>query len=110
MKTTSDEIAKFLKEVPRDGKEDRFRTPIRRNQGSCKRTSAEIKAIINEQMRRDDETTAVQLHTLLVNSRYKRSFDVTPHLAGPLQLLPANSHTEQREEAGVGCALQNVQG
>lgn len=48
---------------------------IRRRSGSGRPTkiTAEIKAIVNEYMRKDEETTATQLHALLVSCGYSTS-------------------------------------
>ena len=53
-------IAKFLKRFCKDG------TILRRvGSGRPSKITAEVKAIVEEQMRLDDETTAFQLHRLL---------------------------------------------
>lgn len=41
--------------------------------GRPSRITAEIKAIVEQQMRRDDESTAYQLHRLLINEGYQIS-------------------------------------
>ena len=61
-------IAKFLKKYRETGCIGR-----RPGSGRPSRITAEIKAIVNEQMRQDDETTATQLHTLLVSRGYRIS-------------------------------------
>ena len=58
-------IAKFIKRFREDG------TIVRRvGSGRPSKITAEIKAIVDEQMKRDDETTAFQLHRLLTEKGY----------------------------------------
>ena len=38
--------------------------------GRCSKITAEVRALVEQQMRRDDETTAAQLHALLVREGY----------------------------------------
>ena len=67
-KTSSVEIAKFLKKFNVTG------CIIRRSgSGHPSKVTVEIKVIVNEQMKIDNETTANQLHTLLVNCGYRLS-------------------------------------
>ena len=103
-------IAKFLKKYKETG------CIGRSGSGRPSKFTAEIKAIVNEQMRKDNETTAMQLHVLLV-SRVSYLSENNPSLSHLAwldlsweQLLPAHSCTEQREEAGIDPMLQNVQG
>lgn len=58
-------VAKFLKKFEETGS-------LSRRSGSGRRSkiTAEIKEIVEEQMQRDDETTAMQLHRLLTNRGY----------------------------------------
>ena len=67
--TTWQGIARFLKVYCETGS-------INRHPGSGRKTKAstEVRQIVEEQMRKDDETTAVQLHHLLETKGYKLSF------------------------------------
>ena len=61
-------VAKFLKRFEEDG------VLVRRlGSGRPFKATAEVKEIVEEQMRRDDETTAMQLHKLLVEKGYSIS-------------------------------------
>ena len=62
-------VARFLKIYKETGAIDRCR-----GSGRKAKTSAEVRRIVEEQMRSDDETTAVQLHQLLISKGYKLSF------------------------------------
>ena len=65
MKASRWGVAKFLKRFREDG------TILRRvGSGRPSKVTAEIKAIVEEQMRLDDETTAFQLHRLLTEKGY----------------------------------------
>ena len=61
-------VAKFLKHYEETG-------TIKRKPGSGQpsKVSSEIKSIVDEQMNKDDETTAFQLHSLLVSKGYNIS-------------------------------------
>lgn len=61
-------VAKFLKKFDETGSLNR-----RSGSGQPSKITAEIKAIVEEQMQRDDETTAVQLHRLLNDRGYSIS-------------------------------------
>ena len=61
-------IAKFLKKYTETGSIGR-----RRGSGRPTKVTAEIKAIVEEKMREDDETTATQLHSLLISRGYNLS-------------------------------------
>ena len=61
-------IAKFLKKYKETGSIGR-----RPGSGRPSRITSEIKAIVEQQMRKDDETTATQLHTLLSDHGYSVS-------------------------------------
>eukprot|EP00731_Ephydatia_muelleri_P038430 Em0758g5a len=69
MLATRQGIWKFIKKFNSDGK-------IGRRLGSGRKTNiiSEIKAIVNEQMKKDDETTASQLHALLISRGYYLSY------------------------------------
>ena len=54
------------------------RTP---GSGRPSKITAEVKALVERQMRHDDETTAAQLHVLLVRSGFKNSITV-PNISG----------------------------
>jgi transposase len=58
-------IAKFLKKYEETGSIGR-----RPGSGRLTKVTAEIKAVVEEQMRKDDETTAMQLHALLTSRGY----------------------------------------
>ncbi len=65
MKASRWGVAKFLKQFREDG------TILRRvGTGRPSKVTAEVKAIVEEQMRLDDETTALQLHRLLTEKGY----------------------------------------
>lgn len=65
MKASRWGVAKFLKRFREDG------TILRRvGTGRPSKVTAEVKAIVEEQMRLDDETTAFQLHRLLTEKGY----------------------------------------
>ena len=65
MKASRWGVAKFLKRFREYG------TILRRvGSGRPSKVTAEIKAIVEEQMRLDDETTAFQLHQLLTKKGY----------------------------------------
>ena len=65
MKASRWGVAKFLKRFVDDG------TILRRiGSGRPSKITAEIKTIVDEQMKRDDETTAFQLHRLLTEKGY----------------------------------------
>jgi len=61
-------VAKFLKKFEETGSLSR-----RSGSGRPAKTTAEIKDIVEQQMQRDDETTAVQLHHLLSSRGYSIS-------------------------------------
>jgi transposase len=61
-------IAKFLKKYEETGSIGR-----RPGSGRLTKVTAEIKAVVEEQMRKDDETTATQLHALLTSRGYSIS-------------------------------------
>ena len=65
-------IAKVLKKYRETGCVGR-----RYGSGRPSKITTEIKAIVNEQMRKDNETTATQLHTLLVSCGYRISLRTT---------------------------------
>ena len=67
-------ITKFLKKYKETGCIGR-----RSGSGRPSKITAEIKTIVNEQMRKDDETTAMQLHTLLVSRGYGISLRTILH-------------------------------
>ncbi len=58
-------VAKFLKRYRETGTIDR-----KAGSGRPSKITAEIRALVEEQMRADDETTAVQLHAFLVREGY----------------------------------------
>ncbi len=59
--------------------------------GRPSKATAEIKRLVNQQMKLDDETTAVQLHRMLTDKSLAISlrtillYVAGPHLAGPLE-------------------------
>jgi transposase len=61
-------IAKFLKKYEETGSIGR-----RPGSGRLTKVTAEIKAVVGKQMRKDDETTATQLHALLTSRGYSIS-------------------------------------
>ena len=61
-------VAKFLKKFEETGSLSR-----RSGSGRPTKITAEIKEIVEQQMQRDDETTAVQLHHLLSSRGYSIS-------------------------------------
>ena len=67
--TTRQGIARFLKVYCETGSIDQ-----RPGSGRKTKASTEVRQIVEEQMRKDDETTAVQLHHLLETKGYKLSF------------------------------------
>lgn len=65
MKASRNGIAKFLKKYEKTG------TVARRpGSGWPSKVTGEVKKIVEQQMRDDDETTAHQLHALLNNKGY----------------------------------------
>ena len=72
LKASCVEIVKFLKKYRETGCIGQ-----RPGSGRPSKITAEIKVIVNEQMRKDDETTATQLHALLVNCGYCISLRTT---------------------------------
>ena len=68
LKTSKWGIALFIKRFQVDGVLTR-----RVGSGRPSKVTAEVKAIVEEQMRQDDETTAYQLHKLLVDKGYNIS-------------------------------------
>ena len=61
-------IAKFLRKFEETGSIGR-----RPGSGRPSKITAEIKALVEDQMRKDDETTAYQLHGFLVSQGYQIS-------------------------------------
>ena len=68
IKTSRAGVAKFIKKFELTG--SIARTP---GSGRPSKITTEIKQIVEEKMRQDDETTAMQLHTLLVGTGYNLS-------------------------------------
>ena len=102
-------ISKFLKKFREMGS-------IQRHPGCDQpsKISAEVKEIIEEQMRADDETTATQLHKLveeldLVTKYPCVQFFTVGLLSSRLdvswkRVLPAYSRRQQAKAAGMGSA------
>jgi transposase len=65
LKTSRVGVAKFLKHF-----EDTGATARRPGSGQPSKVVVEIKRVVEEQMQKDDETTAHQLHQLLVSKGY----------------------------------------
>ena len=68
LSTTRQGIALFLKKYEQTGTIQRLR-----GSGRSSKASAEVREIVEQKMREDDETTAVQLHPLLVAKGYALS-------------------------------------
>ena len=96
-------VLKFIKRYRRSGTIHRLP-----GSGRISKITEEIKAIVEEQMREDDETTAIQLHKLLNDKGYAISrrtvlrcrMDVSWQL-----ILPADQRSKQRQEAPF-CAAE----
>jgi transposase len=72
-------IAKFLKKYEETGSIGR-----RPGSGRPTKVTAEIKVVVEEQMRKDDETTATQLHALLTIRGYSISLRTILRCRSPL--------------------------
>ena len=103
LRATPQGIAKFLRRVQDTG-------TLERQPGSGRPSSVTplIQGLVESQMRRDDETTAVQLHALLRrHGHIFFSFDNPPQPFGPgldVQrqcVLPDDSSAEQGEAFGL---------